>query len=107
MRVAAGLDEYDHRAREFCELVVVQAEALCLVTPRLRESLQIAQREAFALQLGELVGLQRLEQRSQQPVFIDAIVHAVSEKRRERRRAACMVVALLYDTRVTQREKSS
>src|SRR5439155_1136859 len=65
MRVAAGLDEYDHRAREFCELVVVQAEALCLVTPRLRESLQIAQREAFALQLGELVGLQRLEQRSQ------------------------------------------
>ena len=88
MRVAAGFDEYDHRARKFCELVVVQAEALRLVTPRLRESLQIAQGEALALQLGELVGVQRFEQLSQQPVFIDAIVQAVGEQRRERRRAA-------------------
>ena len=58
------------------------------ITRNASESLQIAQGEALALQLGELVGIQRLEQRSQQPVFIDAIVQAVSEQRCERRRAA-------------------
>ncbi len=102
MFVAARFDEHNHRPADHRQLIGFDPEAVCVVAARLRDALQIEQRESGPFAFGLLRVGGQIEEPDQNLGLGDVRPEAVAHQRGEGRRAAREVEALLDDVLVAQ-----